>query len=56
MTVRENLLAGAYTRTDKAGVAEDLERMYERFPRLAERSRRAQCRAANSRCSRSRVR
>lgn len=37
MTVRENLLAGAYTRTDKAGVAEDLERMYERFPRLAER-------------------
>ena len=37
MTVDENLLAGAYTRTDRAGVAEDLERMREHFPRLAER-------------------
>ena len=39
MTVDENLLAGAYTRRDKAGVAEDLERMRDRFPRLAERRR-----------------
>jgi len=39
MTVDENLLAGAYTRKDRAGVAEDLERMREHFPRLAERRR-----------------
>lgn len=37
MTVDENLLAGAYTRTDRAGVAADLERMRQHFPRLAER-------------------
>lgn len=37
MSVRENLLAGAYQRRDKAEVAEDIERMYERFPRLKER-------------------
>ena len=39
MTVDENLLVGAYTRRDKAGVAEDLERMRDHFPRLAERRR-----------------
>jgi branched-chain amino acid transport system ATP-binding protein len=39
MTVDENLMAGAYTRRDKAGVAEDLERMRDHFPRLAERRR-----------------
>jgi len=39
MTVDENLLAGAYTRTDRAGIAADLERMREHFPRLAERRR-----------------
>ena len=39
MTVDENLLAGAYTRSDRAGIAEDLERMREHFPRLAERRR-----------------
>ncbi len=39
MTVDENLVAGAYTRRDRAGVAEDLERMREHFPRLAERRR-----------------
>jgi branched-chain amino acid transport system ATP-binding protein len=39
MTVDENLLAGAYTRNDKAGIAEDLERMRDHFPRLAERRR-----------------
>jgi branched-chain amino acid transport system ATP-binding protein len=39
MTVDENLMAGAYTRRDKAGVAEDLERMRDHFPRLGERRR-----------------
>ncbi len=39
MTVDENLLAGAYTRRDRAGIAEDLDRMREHFPRLAERHR-----------------
>jgi branched-chain amino acid transport system ATP-binding protein len=38
MSVRENLLAGAYQRDGKAEVAADVERMYERFPRLRERS------------------
>jgi branched-chain amino acid transport system ATP-binding protein len=37
MSVRENLLAGAYQRSDKAGIAEDIERMYARFSRLRER-------------------
>jgi branched-chain amino acid transport system ATP-binding protein len=37
MTVRENLLMGAYTRGDRAAVAEDLERVLELFPRLRER-------------------
>jgi branched-chain amino acid transport system ATP-binding protein len=39
MTVDENLMAGAYTRNDRAAIAEDLERMREHFPRLAERRR-----------------
>jgi branched-chain amino acid transport system ATP-binding protein len=37
LSVEDNLKLGAYTRRDKAGVARDLERMYERFPRLRER-------------------
>ena len=37
MSVRENLLAGAYQRGDKAGISADIERMYQRFPQLAER-------------------
>ena len=37
MSVRENLLAGAYQRNDKAEIAADLERMFVRFPRLRER-------------------
>jgi len=37
MSVRENLLAGAYRRRDKAEVAVDVERMHARFPRLRER-------------------
>jgi branched-chain amino acid transport system ATP-binding protein len=37
MSVRENLLAGAYQRRDKGEIAADMERMYARFPRLKER-------------------
>jgi branched-chain amino acid transport system ATP-binding protein len=37
MSVRENLLAGAYQRRDKAGIDADIERMYARFPHLRER-------------------
>jgi branched-chain amino acid transport system ATP-binding protein len=37
MTVLENLDMGAYTRKDAAGVAADLERVMELFPRLRER-------------------
>ncbi len=37
MTVVENLHAGAYQRGDKKAVAEDIERMFARFPRLKER-------------------
>ncbi len=37
MTVRENLLMGAYQRTDRAKVAEDLASLLDRFPRLGER-------------------
>jgi branched-chain amino acid transport system ATP-binding protein len=39
MTVEDNLLMGAYRRSDKPRVAEDLERMYGLFPRLGERRR-----------------
>src|ERR671934_2090878 len=37
LSVRENLAMGAYTRGDRAGVAEDLNRVYGYFPRLKER-------------------
>ncbi|MBP2477911.1 branched-chain amino acid transport system ATP-binding protein [Crossiella equi] len=37
MTVLENLGMGCYTRKDKAAIAEDYERVFELFPRLAER-------------------
>src|SRR5213076_2517629 len=37
MTVRENLELGAYLRRDSAGIQEDLERVFELFPRLDER-------------------
>jgi branched-chain amino acid transport system ATP-binding protein len=37
MTVRENLLMGAFIRSDKRGVAEDLERVLGLFPKLKER-------------------
>jgi branched-chain amino acid transport system ATP-binding protein len=36
-SVDENLQAGAYIRKDKSGIAADLEKMFEMFPRLLER-------------------
>jgi branched-chain amino acid transport system ATP-binding protein len=38
MTVLENLQMGAYTRRDKSGVGQDLERCYALFPVLRQRS------------------
>ncbi len=37
MSVLENLEMGAYQRSDKAGIQEDIERVFGLFPRLAER-------------------
>jgi branched-chain amino acid transport system ATP-binding protein len=37
LTVHENLLMGAYTRDDAAGIRADLERVLAQFPVLAER-------------------
>ncbi|GAA5233949.1 ABC transporter ATP-binding protein [Verticiella sediminum] len=37
LTVRENLEMGAYRRTDRQRVKDDIERMFDRFPRLRER-------------------
>ncbi len=37
MTITENLLMGAYTRSDKAGIADDIEKVFTIFPRLRER-------------------
>ncbi len=37
MTVKDNLLMGAFTRSDKAGIAQTLESVLGRFPRLKER-------------------
>jgi len=39
MTVRENLDLGAYLRNDKASILEDMDRVFELFPRLKERER-----------------
>jgi branched-chain amino acid transport system ATP-binding protein len=38
LTVHENLLAGAYTRTKRSEVAEDLELVYSYFPKLKDRT------------------
>lgn len=38
LTVRENLLAGAYHRKDRQGILRDLERTYEYFPILKTKS------------------
>ncbi|HZU16198.1 MAG TPA: ABC transporter ATP-binding protein [Candidatus Dormibacteraeota bacterium] len=37
LTVQDNLLLGAFTRRDRAGIEEDLERVYALFPRVRER-------------------
>jgi branched-chain amino acid transport system ATP-binding protein len=39
MTVRENLLMGAYRRRDRKSIERDLEWMYELFPILKDRQR-----------------
>jgi len=39
LTVDDNLLTGAYTRTDKAEIRRDLDMVYQYFPRLKERTR-----------------
>ncbi|MBI9105269.1 MAG: ABC transporter ATP-binding protein [Spirochaetales bacterium] len=37
LTVRDNLLVGAYLRNDPKGIKEDLDRVHKLFPRLKER-------------------
>jgi branched-chain amino acid transport system ATP-binding protein len=37
MSVTENLEMGAFQRSDRAGIREDMDRVFELFPRLAER-------------------
>jgi branched-chain amino acid transport system ATP-binding protein len=37
MSVRENLLMGAFTRKDQKAITEDLDRVLTQFPKLAER-------------------
>ncbi len=37
LTVEENLRLGSYTRNDRAGIAADLAKMFELFPKLKER-------------------
>ena len=37
LSVYENLLMGAYSKTDKAQIKNDIEEIYTRFPRLSER-------------------
>ena len=37
MSVKDNLLMGAYLRSDKDGIRSDLERIFTRFPRVKER-------------------
>jgi branched-chain amino acid transport system ATP-binding protein len=39
LSVLDNLLMGAYSRRDKEGIAADVRRVYELFPRLEERQR-----------------
>jgi branched-chain amino acid transport system ATP-binding protein len=41
MTVRENVVMGAFTRSDRPEIAQDYARMMELFPRLAERTNQA---------------
>ena len=41
LTVMENLELGAYLRKDKAGIKQDLEMVFSKFPRLKEREKQA---------------
>ena len=55
MTVHENLLMGAYRRTDRLGIAESLERVYaRRFPTWLSAAAMAPetCPAGSNRCVR----
>ena len=38
LTVRENLMMGAFTRTDQNEIQQTIERVYQSFPRLKERA------------------
>jgi branched-chain amino acid transport system ATP-binding protein len=38
MSIHENMMMGAYTRRDKAGIVADIDKWYEIFPRLKERA------------------
>ena len=51
MTVRENVLMGAFTRNDKAEIAQDYARMMTLFPRLAERTSQARRHALRRRAA-----
>ncbi len=37
LTVRENLMAGAFRRRDRGAIRDDIDKMFVRFPRLKER-------------------
>ena len=39
LSVEDNLRAGAYTRPPRSGVRDDIQRVYDYFPRLGERAR-----------------
>ncbi|MGE5454985.1 MAG: ABC transporter ATP-binding protein, partial [Methylocystaceae bacterium] len=39
MSVMENLEMGAYLRRDKSGISQDLDTVFDRFPRLLERKK-----------------
>jgi branched-chain amino acid transport system ATP-binding protein len=41
LTIEENLAMGAYVRRDAAGIRADLKKVFEQFPRLAERRKQA---------------
>jgi branched-chain amino acid transport system ATP-binding protein len=58
VTVEENLQLGAMTRRDRPGIARDIERVYEHFPRLRERrmQQAGPSPGANNRCWRSAAR
>jgi branched-chain amino acid transport system ATP-binding protein len=49
LSVEENLLLGAFSRSGRAAVRGDLEAVYQRFPRLAQR-RAQQSGSLSSRC------